>query len=306
MKLYIYPKGRQQDAEVDGWRTNTTPLSEEGLKKHCEIVPYEEADYYYIGQLSCGTMQHISPNFFEHLDKAPHKHIAAIEGDWGSNVIPDWGLQCILFGNENKSSYNKKDFMTRPVMSPLLLHFVRNYEKIKYNNRLPNNKSFGFRGQTDPHGTRLKVYNLLKNNNIPHEILWNPGWGMIYDLKANNTFIQDYSRVIVNNIFSLCPRGVSECSIRIYETCFFGRIPIIIGNTMVLGDDYYDTSFMYKIDPTLSDKEMLDEFNKIYKTPVKELHDRCQAARNYFKDVVIKYYEDPTLFFINFLKRHKL
>ena len=304
MKLYIYPKGRQQDAEVDGWRTNTTPLSEEGLKKHCEIVPYEEADYYYIGQLSCGTMQHISPNFFEHLNKNPNKHIAAIEGDWETSVIPDWGLQCILFGNENK--YNKKDFMTRPSMSPLLLHLVRNYNNIQYENKIPDNKSFGFRGQVDPHGVRIKIDRILKGNNLPHEILWNAHWGLVHDLKANNAFIQEYSRVMVENIFSLCPRGVANCSSRHYETCFFGRIPVIVGNIMMLGDDYYDMSFMYKIDPALPDEEMLNEFNKIYNTPVKELHERCHAARQYFEDVIIKYYEDPTLFFINFLKRHIL
>ena len=33
---------------------NLVPLSTKGIEDHCEIVSFEEAEYYYMGQVSCG------------------------------------------------------------------------------------------------------------------------------------------------------------------------------------------------------------------------------------------------------------
>ena len=61
--------------------------------------------------------------------------------------------------------------------------------------------------------------------------------------------------------------------------------------------------FFYRIDPNLSNEEMVKEFKQIYDTPLPELHDKCRLAQKYFKDVVVKYFKDPTLMVLDFLEK---
>ena len=49
---------------------------------------------------------------------------------------------------------------------------------------------------------------------------------------------------------------------------------------------------------------MANELISIYNTNINELKERGDAARTYFDNIIKKYFEDPTLFFINWLKNN--
>lgn len=304
MKLFIYPTARTHSHDLIDEYKNTTPLSRQGISKHCIVVSTpSEADFLYIGQISDGTMHEIEQKEFFHLKGNEHKHIVTIEGDWVNNTIPDYLLGCIFTGNGMKDHKKTYKYCARPCMSKLLVHLAKN--RVNYDLNYDCNKSFGFKGQYDIHGTRLKIAKFIDELHLPNQIIFNNTWLGSTNLKDNFT-IQEYAKIFRNNLLSLCPRGAGEDTIRFYETCFFGRVPIIIGDTKVMNEDDYDCSFMYRISPKESDDNIKQFLKNIFSTPNEVLIEKAKLARAYFDNVVIEYFEDPTLNFIKFLKHQNL
>ena len=93
-------------------------------------------------------------------------------------------------------------------------------------------------------------------------------------------------------------------SVRFYESCYFGCVPIIIGFDTILGDPWYDTSFAFRIDPTRSPEQIMEELYSISKEPINLLRDRGLRARAYYDEVVFPYLEDPTKYFLNTYKNN--
>ena len=71
-----------------------------------------------------------------------------------------------------------------------------------------------------------------------------------------------------------------------------------------VGEDQYDTSFMFKVIGDMSPKDMANELTTIYNTSIDELKQRGDLAKKYFNDVLKEYFKDPTLFFINWLNKN--
>ena len=304
MKIFIYPTARTHSHDLINEYENTTPLSKEGIKRHCIVVTNpDEADFFYVGQISDGTMHEIKESEFYYLKGNEHRHIVTIEGDWTNNTIPSYLLGCIFTGNGMKDYKKTYKYCARPCMSKLLVHLAKN--KVDYNVTYDCKKSFGFKGQYDVHGTRLKVNNILQDLNLPKEILFNNTWLGSINLRENFT-IQEYAKTFQNNLLSLCPRGAGEDTIRFYETCFFGRVPIIVGDTKIMNEDNYDCSFMYRISSRETDINIKRFLSDIFNTPDNILIEKAKKAKLFFNEVVVKYFEDPTLNFINFLGYHNL
>jgi hypothetical protein len=304
MKLFIYPTARTHSHDLIKEYHNTTPLSKQGINKHCTVVSTpDEADFFYIGQISDGTMHEIKQEEFSYLRGNEHKHIVTIEGDWANNTIPDYLLGCIFTGNGMKDYSKTYKYCARPCMSKLLVHLAKN--NVGYDLNYSCNKSFGFKGQYDIHGTRAKIYKILHELRLPNEMSFNNTWLGSINLEENFT-IQEYAKIFKNNLLSLCPRGAGEDTIRFYEACFFGRVPIIIGDTKIMNEDNYDCSFIFKISPNATDDCIKDFFNAIYNTPQDILEKKAKQARLYFDNIVKDYFQDPTANFINFLKYHNL
>jgi hypothetical protein len=303
IKLFIYPNAKKPfetfTDEHLSFLKNTTIFSEDGLKKYCNIVSPEEADYYYMGQVSCGTFSTLSPYDFKYLKGNERKHIVELEGDWYQKRVPQWLLDCICMGNSYRTYYNPYLFFVRPCMSRLLVHLARN--NIEYDSTLSDSVSFGFKGQQDPYGTRLKLYNILNKANIKNEFYFNNRWCSQVDLKKDNDVVQSFAGVLKRNILSLCPRGAGEDSSRFYETCFFGRVPVIVGHCKVLDEDVFNKKFYFRIPPDISDSEMTDELLKIYNTPTNELKEMCTNAKTYFETNIKNYFKDPTGYFLGYL-----
>ena len=61
---------------------------------------------------------------------------------------------------------------------------------------------------------------------------------------------------------------------------------------------------MFKIIVDLSPSDMANELLKVYNNPIEELKERGLAAKKYFDNVIKVYFDDPTLFFINWLQKN--
>jgi hypothetical protein len=314
MKLYVYKHGWVHSQDLIPEYVNTTPFSKDGIAKHCTVVEDpNDADFFYMGQVSDGNIYNpkhpILEESFPYLKDAPNKHILDLEGDWceipghggGAQVAPPWVLNCIKSAAPTKYQHWVQPIMARPNLSGLLAFLKENPEcEIEF----PEDTSFCFRGQPDPINTRARTGESLKRIGVKHEFTFNTSWGGRKGLDSPAVSI--YIESLYKNLISLCPEGVSSATIRFYETCFFARVPVIIGEQMIMEEGDRDTSFVYKIDPTKGDAHLDAELLKIANTPHSELVEKGKAARQYFIDVVMKYFQDPTAYMIDWMRRKNL
>jgi len=316
MKLYIYKHGWVHSQDLIPEYVDSTPFSKDGIKRHCTVVDDpDQAEFFYMGQVSDGNIdnpQHpILKDSFTFMPGNEHRHILDLEGDWcaipghggGAQIAHPWVLnKTIKSCAPTKYAHWVQPIMARPNMSSLLAFLKNNPDcgEIEF----PEDISFGFRGQPDPINTRVRTYESLKRIGVKHEFTLNTSWGGRKGL--DSPAVSAYIESLYRNLISLCPEGVSSVTIRFYETCFFARVPVIIGEQMVMEEGDYDTSFLYKIDPTLGDEHLDKELLKIAQTPHSELVEKGKAARQYFMDVVMEYFKDPTKYMIDWMKRKNL
>ena len=302
INLYLYKHARfhSQDTLFPEY-SDTTPFSIQGIKRHCRLVDTPNADYFYIGQI-CETYDDkyspILENSFNYLNEYHDKHILDLEGDWPDKNAPSWVINCTKSLGASKKEHSIGKYCVRPCLSTLLMYLGK--ENPTYEIEFPSHTSFGFIGLPDPHGVRFKMARCINNINVKNQVMFNNMWCAKQSLDSN--VVNNYIGILVNNLLSLCPRGTGSQSIRFYETCFFGRIPIIISDSTVMNEEEA-MKFAYRIQPDLNDNQMEQELLKIYNTPYDELVERCKMARNYFQETVVKYFQDPTLYFINFLQK---
>ena len=236
LKLYVYPfaKSHVHDDEsmhhVNGVSQyiNTVPMSKIGIAEHFEIVDAKDADYFYMGQISDGS-RIPSKEEFLYLEGNEEKHICDIEGDWINKTLPSYLKKCVLTINGARKEYQGVKMFVRPTFSFLLTDLAKN--KPKHNFEFKDNLCFGFKGYPDPYGVRFKMRNALFKSQLKSQIIFNQKW-MAQNLPDSQE-TKDYIRIIENNTFSLCPMGAGFDSIRFFESCYFGRIPVIISDIFV-------------------------------------------------------------------------
>jgi len=300
LKLYIYPNARSHVQDnMEGKYYNIVPLSEKGIKDHCEITSAEEAEYYYMGQVSCGLAMPKKEEF-KYLDGNEEKHIIDFEGDWLHKGIPDWLKNSLISVSGVKKEYEGIKTFARPAVSNLLLDIVRNDRKV--NHTFESNKSFGFRGFADPRGIRVKAAKACAEANVKTSIQFNHSWQGKASLGSG--VVRDYCKMILQNTFSLCPSGTGVDSVRFFEVCFFSRIPVVVSDSFTMGHEFNKKSpFYFQIDPNLSIEDMAKEILKIESTPIDKLEQMCYNSKEFFEAVVREYFEDPTLRFIEWLRK---
>ena len=296
MKLYIYPNARPHIHDKVPIYYNCVPLSEKGIKDHCEIVNVEEADFLYMGQFddNCPT-EDINPDKFEYYKIKPEKHIVDIEGDQPNRDLISLFKDCIITANSVHKTYKNLKVFVRPTFSALLMNLVKRNDSFT----LPNYKSFGFKGFLS-HQSRINVAQAIDKTNLPCEIKFNNQWTN-QDVDLLSDHVQEYERIMSEHCFSLCPRGSGIDSVRFYESCAYGRIPVVVGDNLFLGHDNYDMSFVIQLSDKSSIEYLEKEFNKIYCMSGEEIIQRCVMARRYFEDVIKPYFTDPTKMFLEYL-----
>ena len=299
LKLYIYPHARIQSQDKINEFFNTTPMSIEGVNKHFKIVSDpKEADFLHMGMISCGTVNEFTKESFTYLESYPNKHIVDLEGDWVNNVAPDWVSERIKSGNSSKPEHLKGIMCIRPAISNLLAYLAK--INPEYELEFPSENTFCFRGYPDPFGVRANMVDIMNKLQLPGEYNLTNKFNARRGLEEKESV--DYCLLIHRNMISLCPRGAGIDSIRFYETCFFGRVPVCISDAKWTAEEMYDMSFAYRISPSSTNEEIANKLKQIHQTPHEELVDRGRKAREYFQKVIVEYFKDPTLYFLKYLK----
>lgn len=313
IKIYLYPNAvpHVHDTEAAPHYYNTVPMSEEGIKKHCEIVSAEEADFFYMGQLTNSqATANLQPNDFEYWEGNEGRHICDYEGEGGQEQgaggipLPQWLHNSIITINGPLKTYSHiKNLFVRPTFSHLLVDIAKNRHDIF---PFPTEKSIGFRGYLNC-GVRLLMGNAIYNSNdFNHDVVMNRSWSGPSEVGSQTQ--KDYIDGLIKNPISLCPRGSGIDSVRLIETCFYRRVPVLISDYdyFMVGEDHYDTSFCFRIcHPYMTEDFFVSELKKIYSLSLDELRERAELARKYFEEVIRVYFDDPTLYFLNWLRNGK-
>ncbi len=302
LKIYIYPNARshvQDSMEKEYY--NVVPLSEKGIEDHCELVGPNEAEYYYMGQVSCG-LPLPKKNEFKYFDGNKEKHIIDFEGDWFQKSIPNWLRNSIVSVSGVKKEYEGIKIFTRPATSSLLLDIIRNNRQVKHT--FESNKNFCFKGFPDPRGIRMKMAKGCQLAGIKSNIVFNQAWqGKAH---SRSKEVADYCKLMLQNTFALCPSGTGVDSVRFFEACFFSRIPVVVSDSFTMGHKHNKNKpFYFQIDPYNSIDEMARNLAEIEKIPLHKLKEMSYNSKEFFESKMRKYFEDPTLRFIEWLEENE-
>ena len=188
----------------------------------------------------------------------------------------------------------------RPTFSQLLIDIAKKNEQFAF----PKTNSFGLRCFLN-HWVRVVTVHALHNSDFTKELHVNKKWEGLTPI--NTKGVQDnFIETMLNNSLSLCPRGSGIDSVRFYESCYYNRVPIVISDQdyYLLGEEFYDTSFCFRIcGHDLTPEALREELQKIYSLPNQELEERANLAKAYFSEVVASYFADPTGFFIKWIDK---
>jgi hypothetical protein len=296
VKLYIYRDAKPHAHDSDPGYENTVPLSQQGIKDHCDVVQDpEEADYFYMGQFSDGSkLEDLGQEKFTYLERWPERHVADIEGDWMNRKVPEHLRNCWL--TINGAPLEMTDWprlVIRPTFSKLFLHLVKNPPKFL----APNNRRFVFKGFTDPWGLRARLAYVLKTSNLDYDYQLTAKWNGYND--PANSVAKSYTNMMESGCFALCPRGSGHDSVRFFEACSFGRIPVIVGDNIIMGEESKrgDTCF-FRIPQKQSFKEMRQKLEELARMTDDEVSNHARFAYLYFQNVILKYFRDPTAYLL--------
>ena len=178
--------------------------------------------------------------------------------------------------------------MARPPSSRLLVSLARG-PGIDFS--LPKERCFYFAGQRDSRGIRQRMADAVTLANVPADVSFNEFWGARLD--PDHPAVRGYSAGLERLAFALCPAGEGQATMRMYEACAYGRVPILISDCLWMWEDFVDTSFCLRISPDSPLELMAEELAWIYLISDSELADRCRLAWEYFQNVVRNYFEDP-------------
>jgi len=301
-KVYFYPGSRDPSLhERDGY-VDCVPFSPQGIERWIEPTSNpDEAQLFWCGQFHDKDAWKLSPNRFEFLQGRESKHFFDIEGDWRGMDIPEWLRPCVMTAMNVPERNRGWSVMARPGCSKLLVHLAR---EAPSGFRMPMKRQFWFRGQRDSRGLRERLAKVLEGSNLPSAIALNAFWGAV--LAPDDPRVQAFSSDMRESAFVLCPAGEGQATLRMYEACYYGRVPVVIADCLWTWDDVTDVSFAFRISPQASDDEMVKALADIFAIPDSELEDRCRMAALYFEHTVKFYFRDPTEFLLIWMRKKEL
>jgi len=301
-KVYFYPGSRDPSLhERDGY-VDCVPFSPQGVAKWIKPTDNpDEAQLFYCGQFHDKDAWKLNPNKFEFFQGRESRHVFDIEGDWRGMEIPEWLRPCVMTAMNVPERNRSWNIMARPGCSKLLVHLAREAQS---EFGVPTKKHFFFRGQRDSRNLREKVYQILRSADLPYRFMFNLDWSAVKDIAHPD--VVEYQQIMRESAFVLCPAGEGQATLRMYEACYFGRIPIVIADCLWTWEDVTDISFCLRIPSQMSEDEMFKALIDIFSISDSELEDRCRMAALYFEHVVRRYFDDPTEFFLTWIKRRAL
>lgn len=293
-KLFIYDNIDMPEHDNTIEYRNTIPFCIDGIKKHFSLTKIpEEADFFYMGQFAEGKLRKFDN--YDFIDKYPDKHICDIEGDWlNTSLPPEYLPKCIFTINGLKKEYksNLRRMFIRPTFSKNLIKLLSKTSNTDIN----YNRIFTFIGFNDPFNIRRSIKNFFDEKyKDSANITITDQWLGSSNLETKHDM---FNNTILSGTFSLCPRGSGVDSVRFLESCFHARIPIVISDNICFGHNFPDKFyFQYNFDRDFED--FIREIMNISDDIIREYSNN---ARTFFDTYVRKYFQDPTLFFLNWYK----
>lgn len=243
-----------------------------------------------MGQFSDGNYD-FDKSKFEFFDKYKSKHWADIEGDWLGKEIPKDldGINITINGLVKGVEKRFNKIFVRPTFSYYLMNTLNRADE-----DISGQKSFGFMGYPDPHGLRRRLQGIVAE--FPGEYYLTNRWNG--PAKVGSPEHISYETLMKRHIFSLCPRGCGHDSVRFYEACFLGRVPIIIGDNYLFGElDGLDVDFAIRVSQYSSDEYIQQVLESTLDMSDNEIKDRQERALKYFQEVR-KYLKNSTKYFL--------
>ena len=299
LKLYLYPHAPQHVHDTISQYRNSVSFSIDGIVKHCELVGPEQAEYFYMGQYADKYAWKLHPNRFEYFKGNESRHILDIEGDWANMDIPEWLRPCMI--TAMNATVRERDWRVfiRPGCSMLLMDMLR--REIPY--RPPEKIGFYFRGQPDPHGVREKLRCALLKSGLPHSFEFTNQWNA--PTHTDNPEVRKFQDEMGKWSFALCPSGTGKkMTVRFYEACAMGRIPVVVGNNDWL-EERIASEFKFQTFADVPEDELMGWLNGVFMIASRPemLRELSETARDYFNDTVRGYFRDPTEYFLGWIKR---
>lgn len=301
-KVYFYPGSRDPSVhERDGY-IDCIPFSPQGIERWIESVSNpDQASLIYCGQFHDKDAWKLSPNRFEFFQGRESRHVFDIEGDYRGIDIPEWLRPCIMTAGNVPERNRGWNIMARPGCSKLLVHLAR---EAPSGFRMPAKRQFWFRGQRDSRGLRERLVKILEGSKLPSETALTALWGAF--LPPDDPEVQAFAAGMRESAFVLCPAGEGQATLRMYEACYYGRVPVVIADCLWAWEDVTDVSFAFRIPPQATDEEIVKALTDIFGISDSELEDRCRMAALYFEHVVKRYFHDPTETFIAWIRKKNL
>lgn len=290
LKIYKYPNAKKHVHDDLEYYQNVVPFSQSFFNNITQSIP-EDADLFYMGQFSDGNYN-IDISQFKYFEQYKDKHWCDIEGDWLNQQIPECLNGCNITINGLVKGVEKRfnKVFVRPTNSTFLINSLKRFETFDLGKR-----SFGFCGYPDPFGLRYKIGKILESTGLPNQYKLTNNWNGPATINGNEHI--QYENIMKNNIFLLCPRGAGHDSVRFYEACFFGKIPIIIGDNWLVDELFgEDLDFCYRISQYSSTEYIKSKFFEIFNLPKPIIQEKCFKSRQYFDKCIRNYYKNPTYY----------
>ena len=302
LQLYLYPSAAPMLHDSILWYRNTVPFCQEGIEKWCDLVGPRRCEFFHMGMVREFDAAPFPTWKFWEFSARPGKHIVDLEGDYVEGTFREEfrGAIRVASGAPHRWS-GAGTIFPRPCMSRMMMEFWKDKTVA-----LPPAKepAMGFVGKRERYGVRQKLVSQLQGLGIPAHFAVNDDWNSPSEPNAPSR------QVYLNNMrdcsVALCPQGVGVNTSRFYEACCLGRFPVIIGQTLIPGEDLFDRSFVREIDSKLEPDRLRDELVEVAQMPLSEMQERGRAARGYWEKVIAPYLDDPTLSFIQWLERQGL
>lgn len=73
-----------------------------------------------------------------------------------------------------------------------------------------------------------------------------------------------------------------------------------------MGHEFNKTKpFYFQIDPYVSIEDMVQKLSEVERTPIDQLKEMSSNSKDFFESNIRSYFEDPTLRFIEWLKKNE-
>lgn len=216
----------------------------------------------------------IIDEFLKHLKyftSAPRKHLFFLVGD---NAGSFSSLKNSLVFKASSMLFDKHSiplYYTTPIAASDKLISDAKYD-------------ISFQGCKHLHPTREKVLNYFSETKIENTYLFfTDMYFENFDPANQIKFQSEWQRVLESSKFILCPRGRGISTIRLFESLFYGRIPIVYGDECKLPlEDLIDyNQILIKI-PENEIVKSLDYINHFKKS--RDLLECSKTARNVWNE----------------------